>query len=92
MSRQAIGNPDDIDRFARELKQFNTGLAESMTRLQAQFNRVGDTWRDENHRRFGEEFQQTMRVLNHFMRSSEQQIPALQKEAQALHEYLNRRH
>ena len=43
---QAIGSPEDLERFAQELKQFNGQLAQSMARLQGQFTRVGDTWRD----------------------------------------------
>lgn len=62
-----------------------------MNQLQAQFNRVGDTWRDHEHQRFAQEFEQTMRILHQFSRSSEQQIPFLQKKAQRLREYLNQR-
>ncbi|MDN5273105.1 hypothetical protein QTO31_14115 [Chloroflexus sp. MS-CIW-1] len=43
---QAIANPEDLRRFAAELKQFNNQLRESTSRLQAQFVRLGDTWRD----------------------------------------------
>lgn len=88
---QAIANPDDLEKFARDLKQFNSQLAASMNQLQGQFNRVGDTWRDQEHQRFAQEFEQTMRILQQFSRSSEQQIPFLQKKAQRLREYLNQR-
>lgn len=36
---QAIANPEDLERFAGELKRFNRQLAESMSRLQGQFSR-----------------------------------------------------
>lgn len=88
---QAVADPDDLEKFARDLKQFNSQLTESMSRLQAQFDRVGDTWRDQEHQRYAQEFAQTMRVLKQFSRSSEQQIPFLQKKAQRLREYLNQR-
>ena len=88
---QAIADPEDLERFARELKQFNSRLMDSMRRLQAQFNRLGETWRDQEHQKFAREFEQTMRVLYQFQRASEQQIPLLLRKAQKLREYLNQR-
>ena len=88
---QAVANPEDMERFARELKQFNAQLASSMKRLNGQFSRLGGTWRDQEHQRFAQEYQQTMRVLNQFQRSSEQQIPFLLRKAQHLRKYLNQR-
>lgn len=91
MSQQAIASPEELERFARELKQFNTQLHDSMSRLQGQFNGLGDTWRDQEHQKFAQEFEQTVRVLHQFMRSSDQQIPFLQKKAQRLRDYLTQR-
>lgn len=91
MSPQAIANPDDLERFARELKQFNNHLAESMSRLQGQFANLGETWRDQEHQKFAQEFEQTIRVLHQFARTSEQQIPFLLRKAQRLREYLGQR-
>ncbi|MEM3554653.1 MAG: WXG100 family type VII secretion target [Candidatus Micrarchaeaceae archaeon] len=88
---QAIANPEDLERFASELKRFNSQLAESMSRLSGQFSRLGDTWRDQEHQKFAQEFEQTMRVLHHFMRTSEQHIPFLLRKAQRLREYLTQR-
>ena len=88
---QAIASPEDMEHFAQELKRFNDELAGSMTRLQGQFSRLGDTWRDQEHRKFAQEFEQTMRVLQHFRRSSDQQIPFLKRKAQQLRAYLQQR-
>lgn len=88
---QAIASPEELERFARELKEFNGQLAQSMSRLQGQFNRLGDTWRDQEQQRFAQEFEQTVRMLQQFSRSSEQQIPILLKKAQHLRAYLNQR-
>ena len=88
---QAIANPEDLERFASDLKTFNAQLKESMTRLNSQFQRLGETWRDQENQKFAQEFQQTVRVLNQFMRSSETQIPFLQRKAQRLREYLGQR-
>lgn len=88
---QAVASPEDLERFARELKQFNAQLRESMSRLQGQFSRLGDTWRDQEHQKFAQEFEQTVRVLHQFMRTSDQHIPFLLRKAQRLREYLNQR-
>ena len=88
---QAIASPEEIERFAQELREFNARLQESMSRLGGQFNALGDTWRDQEHQKFAQEFEQTVRVLHHFRQSSEQQIPFLKRKAQRLREYLAQR-
>ena len=50
-----VGNPEELERFARNLKEFNKQLRESMSRLQGQFARLGDTWRDQEHQKFAQE-------------------------------------
>jgi len=88
MSPQAIANPEDLERFAQELKRFNDQLADSTSRLQGQFRQLGDTWRDHEHQKFAREFEQTMRVLHNFRRASDEQIPFLKRKAQRLRDYL----
>ena len=87
---QAIASPDDLEHFAQELKRFNEQLADSMSRLQGQFARLGETWRDQEHQKFAQQFQQTMRVLQNFRRASDEQIPFLQRKARHLRDYLQR--
>lgn len=88
---QAVASPEDIERFATDLKAFNNQLQESMGRLNSQFGQLGDTWRDQEHRKFAEEFQQTVRVLERFRQVSETQIPFLIRKAQRLRDYFNQR-
>ena len=57
MSPQAIASPEELERFARELKQFNAQLADSMSRLQGKFANLGETWRDQEHQKFAQEFE-----------------------------------
>lgn len=91
MSGQAIANPEDMERFARDLRQFNEQVHDATSRLQSQFDRLGDTWRDQEHQKFGNEFQQTVRVLSQFQRASEEQIPFLLRKAQRIRDYLSQR-
>jgi len=88
---QVVATPEDIERFAQQLKQFNSDLHSRMSVLQGQFHRLGDTWRDQEHARFAQEFEQTVRVLAQFERASEQQIPFLLRKAQRLRAYLGQR-
>lgn len=78
---QAIVQPEELERFASGLKQFNLQLRDSTQRLQGQFHQLGDTWRDQEQQKFAREFEQTMRVLQHFMQTSDEQIPFLLRKA-----------
>jgi uncharacterized protein YukE len=91
MSPQAIASPEELESFARNLKQFNAQLAESMSRLQGQFANLGETWRDQEHQKFSQEFQQTMRVLHQFRRTADEHIPFLLRKAARLRDYLQQR-
>jgi uncharacterized protein YukE len=86
-----VGNPEELERFARNLKEFNKQLRESMSRLQGQFARLGDTWRDQEHQKFAQEFEQTMHLLHNFTQTADAHIPFLQRKAQKLYEFLNQR-
>ena len=88
---QAIVSPDELERFAKNLKQFNAELGGSMSRLEGQFASLGDTWRDQEQAKFAQEFQQTMHVLRNFIRTADAHIPFLLRKAQRAREYLNQR-
>ena len=88
---QAIMNPDDVRRFADELKRFNTDLQTGMASLQARFVALGDTWQDQEHQKFAEEFRAAMRSLKHFVEASQQHSPYLLRKAQRIEEYLQQR-
>ena len=88
---KAIADPAEIERFARELKRFNAQLSESTARLQAEFNRLGDSWRDQEQQRFAREFEGTMRAVRHFLAVSEEYGPFLARKAQRVRDYLELR-
>ena len=86
---QAIMDPAEVRRFAEEMKRFNIELQNRMALLQARFAALGDTWQDQEHARFSEEFRDTMKVLKRFIESSNQHTPYLLRKAQRIEEYLN---
>lgn len=88
---QAIMDPEQVRRFAEELRRFNIELQDKLSSLQARFASLGDTWQDQEHAKFSEEFKQTMKTLRKFVEVSNQHGPYLLRKAQRIEEYLNQR-
>jgi len=88
---QAIIDPEQVRRFADELKRFNTDLQDKLTSLQARFAALGDTWQDQEHAKFSDEFKQTVKALKKFVEVSNQHTPYLLRKAQRIEEYLSQR-
>ncbi len=88
---QAVMNPEEVRRFAEELKRFNIDLQSRLAQLHGRFGALGDTWQDQEHSKFAEEFGQTMKALRKFVEVSNQHIPYLLRKAQRIEEYLNQR-
>jgi uncharacterized protein YukE len=88
---QAIVDPAELRRFAHNLKQFNNDLHSRMVVLHGQMVGLGDTWRDQEHEKFAQEFIQTMQVLQRFVEAANKQIPFLARKAERIEEYLQQR-
>ena len=88
---QAIMDPEQVRRFAEELKRFNLDMQDRIVSLQARFNALGDTWQDQEHVRFSEEFQRTLRALAKFIEVSHQHVPFLLRKARRIEDYLAQR-
>lgn len=88
---QAVMSPEEVRRFADELKRFNADLQNRLGSLQARFSALGDSWQDQEHEKFSEEFKQTMKALKKFVEMSNQHAPYLLRKAQKIEEYLNQR-
>jgi len=84
-----VMDPAEVRRFAEELKRFNIEIQNRMALLQARFAALGDTWQDQEHQKFSEEFRDTMKVLKKFIESSNQHTPFLLRKAQRIEEYLD---
>ncbi len=91
MPTQAIADPEELERFARGLQAFNYQLNDTLRELQGEFAQLGSTWRDQEHVKFAQEFEQTVRVLHNFMRITDEHIPFLMRKAQRLRDYLGQR-
>lgn len=88
---QAIVDPSELRRFGQHLKQFNNELQNQMAALHGQLVGLGQTWRDREHEKFAEEFEQTMVAIARYIDNSNQYIPFLMRKAERIEEYLQQR-
>ena len=88
---QAIMDPEKVRRFAEELQRFNSDLENRLVMLQSRFGALGDTWQDQEHEKYSDEFKQAMKALKRFIDLSKEHTPYLLRKAQRIEEYLNQR-
>lgn len=88
---QAIVNPDELRRFAQMLKKFNSGLSDQMSALAGQLDGLSTTWRDQENRRFTEEFHRNLQMMGRFIESNNEYIPFLIRKADRIDEYMQQR-
>jgi uncharacterized protein YukE len=88
---QAVVNPADLRRFANNLKVFCSELQSQTSLLRAQMSSLGQTWRDQEHEKFMQEFEQTVVVISRFLESAGQHVPFLLRKAERVEEYLQQR-
>ena len=88
---QAVADPEEIRRFAHQMKQFNNDLHNRLAVLYGQLINLGSTWRDQEHEKFANEFAQTLQVMRKFAEAAQNHIPFLMRKAERLEEYLQQR-
>ena len=86
---KVIVEPEEVKRFARELSRFREELETGMNHITARMNALGETWRDQEQRKFQEEFEQTMRSLVRFNKATAEHVPYLIRKADKAQEYLD---
>ena len=84
-------DPEEVRRFAKELKRFNDDVQGKASALQARFAALSASWQDQEHEKFAEEFLTTMKVMKKFVEVSEKHTPYLLRKAQRIEEYLDQR-
>jgi uncharacterized protein YukE len=88
---QAIVDPIELRRFAQSLKKFNNELQDRLTSLGSQLGALSTTWRDQENKKFAEQFEQHMKIMVRFIESSNEHIPYLLRKAERIEEYLQQR-
>ena len=84
-------DPAELRRFAHTLKKFNAEMQHGLSVLHGQLVALGDTWRDQEHDKFRQEFEETARAVEKFLAASEVHIPFLLRKAERVEEYLQQR-
>ncbi|HQN19567.1 MAG TPA: WXG100 family type VII secretion target [Syntrophobacteraceae bacterium] len=88
---QAHVDPAELRRFAQDLNRFNSELQGLMAGLNARLHGLESTWRDQEHRKFVEAFEQTVKALGSFLEASHQHASFLTKKASFIEDYLKQR-
>ena len=88
---KAIVDPQELRRFAHDLKKFNADLQAMMNGMQGRMSTLAQSWRDQEQAKFAEEFDATVKVLQKFTKAAEQHVPYLLRKADAADAYLNQR-
>ncbi len=81
-------DPAELRRFAHDLTRFSGELQALLSSLHARLRGLERTWRDQEQRKFAEEFEQTTKALGRFIDSTEQHVIFLQKRAGNIEDYL----
>lgn len=84
-------DPEEVRRFARELKRFNDEVQTRAAGLHARFTALTASWQDQEQEKFSEDFVTTMKALKKFMEVSEKHTPFLLRKAARIEEYLDQR-
>lgn len=87
---QAIVDPEQLRQFASHLHRFAEEMKQRSTGLASQMNQLEQTWRDEQQRKFAEEFTSQMRQLTRLIQTTEQHVPYLMRKAEQIDAYLGR--
>ena len=85
---QAVVNPEELRQFALSLKNFSHHLRERAVSLANQMSALNATWRDQEQKKFADQFDENMKVLLRFMETTDQHVPYLLRKASHVEEYL----
>ena len=88
---QAYVNPEELRRFAKDLSRFSSELRTLVTSLHARMLNLEKTWRDQEQRKFSDEFDQTMKTLTRFLDATDRHVSFLAKKASHIEDYLQQR-
>ena len=88
---QGIVDPSELRRFAQTLKKFTAELQHAMAVLHGQLSALGDSWRDQEHEKFVQEFEQTLTATHRFLEATQSHVPFLLRKADKVEEYLRQR-
>ena len=69
----------------------NAELEERMSSLGSQLHELGATWRDQEHRKFSQEFELQMKAIARYVEATDHYVPYLIRKAERIEDYLQQR-
>ena len=88
MSNQVNVNPEEIDIFISEIRNFLESLSSSTNRLNHSFETLANSWQDRKRTEFEEHYRELLLVLKHFENNSEEKIQYLKSVSEHQKNYL----
>ena len=85
---QAVVDPDELREFARSLAKFNNELRDRSRSLANQLTALSSSWRDQEHAKFVQQFEDGMKMITRFLENNERHVPYLVRKAEYIEEYL----
>jgi WXG100 family type VII secretion target len=85
---QAVVDPDELRQFAQKLRKFNAELRDRLTSLSNDMAALSATWRDQEHKRFADQFDEHMKLMARFLELTDRHVPYLARKADQIDEYL----
>jgi uncharacterized protein YukE len=86
---KAVVDPEELRRFAFDLKRFNTEMQSQIVSIQRRFVKLGETWQDQEHQKFADDFEKIIGAMAKFVDATDKHIPFLLRKAQKIQEYLD---
>lgn len=87
---KAVVDPEQLRQFAAHLHRFSEEMKQRSAGLASQMNQLEQTWRDEQQRKFSEEFTLQMQQMARLIQTTEQHVPYLMRKAEQIDAYLGR--
>lgn len=87
---QAIVDPEELRQFAAMLKRYGQQVRDSTSTLSQAQARLADSWRDQEHRKFVDEFEEQVKIVHKLLEATDQHVPYLLKKAEIIEQYLQR--
>jgi uncharacterized protein YukE len=87
---QAIVDPEQLRQFAAMLLRYSQTLRETTSALSQAQARLNESWRDQEQRKFSEEFDDQVKLVQKLLEMSERHVPYLVKKAEIIEQYLQR--
>jgi uncharacterized protein YukE len=88
---KAYVDPTELRRFSADLKRFNNDLITLVSSLKGRLAGLGESWRDQEHKKFVEAFEASVKGMQIFVENAHQHAQFIDKKAALIEDYLKTR-